>query len=143
MKFLKIKPMIQDKVNKFGVAVKCEHTPLEYISSIFLREKTGGTLSLILNLKNLNMCLEYKHFKMQTLQTILTSIQSNCYIATIDFKDTYYSVMVVTYYSIYGNDTYFLKFFCISKLLKFVAFPKGLSPGPRKFTKLTKPLLPM
>ena len=73
--------MIQDGVNKLlkkGVAVECEHEPVKYISPIFLREKTDGIQRLILNLKNLNKYLEYNHFKMQTRQTILTLIQSNC-----------------------------------------------------------------
>ena len=134
----KNQPTIQDEVNKLlekGVVVECEHEPVEYISPIFLREKTDGTQRLILNLKHLNKYLEYKHFKMQTLQTILTLIQPNCYMATIDLKDAYYSVKID------GNDTCFLKFLCNSKLLKFVVLPNGLSPGPRKFTKLTKPPL--
>ena len=37
---------------------------------------------------------------MQTLQTILTLIQPNCYMATIDLKDAYYSVKID------GNDTF-------------------------------------
>ena len=57
--------------------------------------------------------------------------------ATIDLKDAYYSVKAD------GNDTYFLKFLCNSKLLKFVVLPNGLSQGPQKFTKLTKPSLAM
>ena len=69
---------------------------------------------------------------MQTLQTILTLIQQNCYTATIDLKDAYYSVKID------GGDTRFLKFLCNSKLLKLVVLPNGLSPGSRKFTKLTK-----
>ena len=63
----KNQPTIQDEVNKLlekGV-VECEHEPAEYISPIFLREKTDGTQRLILNLKHLNKYLEYKHFKMQ------------------------------------------------------------------------------
>ena len=72
---------------------------------------------------------------MQTLQTILTLIQPNCYMATINLKDAYYSVKID------GNDTFFLKFICNSKLLKFFILPNDLSPGPRKFTKLTKPSL--
>ena len=55
--------------------------------------------------------------------------------ATIDLKDTYYSVD--------GNDACLLKFLCNSKLLKFVVLPNGLSPGPRKIAKLTKPALAM
>ena len=55
--------------------------------------------------------------------------------ATIDLKDAYYSIKID------ANDTCFLKFLCNSKLLKFVVLPSGLSPGPRKFTNLTKPPL--
>ena len=134
----KNQPTIQDEVNKLlekGVVVECEHEPVEYISPIFLRKKADGTQRFILNLKHLNKYLEYKHFKMQTLQTILTLIQPNCYMATIDLKDAYYPVKID------GNNTCFLKFLCKSKLLKFVVLPNGLSPGPRKFTKLTKPPL--
>ena len=119
--------MIKEEVNKplkKGVAVECEHEPLEYISPIFLKEKTDGTQRLILNLKNLNKHLEYKHFKMQTLQTTLTLIQPNCYVVTIGLKDVYYSVKTD------GDDTRFLKFLCNSKLLKFLVLSNGLSPGP-------------
>ena len=66
----KNQPTIQDEVNKLlekGVAVECENEPVEYISPIFLREKTDRTQRLILNLKHLNKYLKYKHFKMQTL----------------------------------------------------------------------------
>ena len=69
-----------------------EHELAEYISLIFLREKTDGTQKLILYLKNLNKYLGYKQLKMQTLQTILTLIQPNYYMATSDLKDVYYSV---------------------------------------------------
>ena len=133
-------PLIQEEVNKLlkkGVVVECDHEPVEYISPIFLKEKTDGTQRLILNLKKLNKHLEYKQFKMQTLQTILTLIQPNCYMATIDLKDAYYSVKSD------GGDTCFLKFLCNSKLLKFVVLANGLSQSPRKFTKLTKPPLAM
>ena len=74
---------------------------------------------------------------MQTLQTILILIQPNCYMATIDFKDAYYSVKID------GDDRRFLKFLCNSELLKFVVLPNGLSSGPQKFTKVTKPPLAM
>ena len=57
--------------------------------------------------------------------------------ATIVLKDAYYSV------KIHGDDTYFLKFLCNSILLKFAVLANSLSPGPRKFTKLTNPSLAM
>ena len=51
----KNQPTIQDEVNKLlekGVVVECEHEAVEYISPIFLREKTDGTQRLIFNLKH-------------------------------------------------------------------------------------------
>ena len=113
----KNQPLIQEEVNKLlkkDIVVECEHEPVEYISSIFWRKKTDGIQRLILNLKTSNNYLECKHFKMQTLQPILTLIQPNCYMATINLKNAYYSV------TIDGDDTCFLKFLCNSKLLKFV-----------------------
>ena len=74
---------------------------------------------------------------MQTLQTILTLIQPNCYMATIDLKDTYHSQ------KINGVNTRLLNFLCSSKLLKFVVLSNGLSPDTQKFTKLTKHPLAM
>ena len=136
----KNQPLIQEEVNKLlkkGFVVECEHKPVEYISPIFLKEKTDGRQRPILNLKNLNKHLEYKHFKMQTLQTILTLILPNSFMATTDLKDAYYSVKIA------GDDTCFAKFLCNSKLLKFLVLPNGLSPGSRKFTNLTKPPLAM
>ena len=122
-----------NKLLKKGVIVPCDHEKEEFISPIFLRDKPDGSKRLILNLKTLNKNLEYKHFKMETLQSVLTLVQPNCFMATIDIKDAYYSV------KIWDHDTSFLKFILDSKLFKFVALPNGLSPGPRKFTKLTKP----
>ena len=69
----KNQPTIQDEINKLlekGVVVECEHEPVEYISPIFLREKTDEIQRLILHLKHLKEYLKYKHFKKQTLQTI-------------------------------------------------------------------------
>ena len=115
--------------------IPCEHEQGEFISPIFLRDKNDGSHRLILNLKGLNKYLEYKHFKMQTFQSVLSLIQPDCFMATIDLKDAYYSVKIDEL------DTKYLKFLLDSRLLKFVVLPNGLSPGSRKFTKLTKPPL--
>ena len=70
---------------------------------------------------------------MKALQTNLTLIQPNCYMATIDLKYAYYLVKIDS------DDTCSLKFLCNSKLFKFVVLASGLSPGSGKFTKLTEP----
>ena len=52
--------------------------------------------------------------------------------ASIDLKNAYYSVKIDESFQKY------LKFIWHQKLYEFVCFPNGLSPCPRKFTKLTK-----
>ena len=120
------------KLLKKRAVVPCEHEQGEFISSIFLRDKNDGSHRLILNLKGLNKYLEYKHFKMQIFQSVLSLIKPDCFMATIDLKDAHYSVKIDEL------ATKYLKFLLNSKLLKFVVLPNGLFPGPRKFTKLKK-----
>ena len=64
----------------------------EYISPIFITEKSDGGFRFILNLKELNKSIEKKKFKMQTLSSILCLIRPNMYLAKLDIKDEYYSI---------------------------------------------------
>ena len=49
---------------------------------------------MILNLKALNKSIVYHHFKMDTLGSVIRLMRPNCFMATIDLKDAYYSVPV-------------------------------------------------
>ena len=109
---------------KKAVVVETSHEPGEFISSVFVRPKKDGSHRMILNLKNLNKHVQYNHFKMDTLQSVITLITPNCYMASVDLKDAYYSVPIAV------SD---------QKYLKFTCFPNGLAFCPRKFTKLMKP----
>ena len=77
--------------------------------------------------------IPYIHFKMETLQSVLSPITPGCYLASLDLKDAYYSV------PIHPDYTKFLKFIWKNQLYKFLVLPNCLCCGPRKFTKLTKP----
>ena len=77
------------KLLKKRAVVYCEHEQGEFISPIFLRDKNDGSHRLILNLKGLNKYLEYKHFKLQPSQSVLSLIQPDCFMATIYLKDAY------------------------------------------------------
>ena len=70
------------------------HSPYEVISNIFIRPKKDGGHRLILNLKGLNEFVTYHHFKMETLQSIVRLVEKNCYMASLDLKDAYYTVGV-------------------------------------------------
>ena len=45
---------------------------------------------MILKLKRLNKFVDYKHFKMKSLQNVLEIIRPGGYMAYIDLKDAFY-----------------------------------------------------
>ena len=116
-----------------AVIVETSHEPGEFISSIFVRPKKDGSHRMILNLKNLNKHVQYNHFKMDTLQSVISLMTPNCFMASVDLKDAYYSVPIAAAHQKY------LKFEWGGKLYQFTCFPNGLAFCPRKFTKLMKP----
>ena len=111
------------------------HEPGEIISPIFVREKKDGRFRLILNLKELNKSVTYTHFKMDTLQTIINLMSPNCFMASVDLKDAYYTIPV------HKEHRKYLKFLWKDKLYQFTSMPNGLSCCPRLFTKILKPPL--
>ena len=117
-----------------GAIVECEHESGEYISPIFTTPKKDGSSRMILNLKSLNKFIEYHHFKMESLPTVLSLVKRNCFMASVDLRDAYYSVPIAQEHQKY------LKFLWRGQLYKFVCFPNGLAFCPRKFTKLLKPV---
>ena len=70
------------------------HEPGEFISTIFVRPKKDGSYRSILNLKQLNNFVTNHHFKMESLQTALHLVKKNCFIASIDLRDAYYSISI-------------------------------------------------
>ena len=106
----------------------------DFISPIFLRPKKDGTFRKILNLKKLNKFVKYHHFKMDTIWTAINMMRPNCFMASIDLKDAYYSVPICQ------DHQKFLKFFWKGEYYKFLVFVNGLALCPRKFTKLLRPV---
>ena len=75
------------------------------------------------------------HFKMDTLYKALKVVYHNCFMASIDLKDAYYSVRIA------NSDKKYLPFYCNDTLFQYTCLPNGLSCAPRKSTKLLKPVL--
>ena len=128
-----IETEIKKLLNK-GVIVSTDRETDDFISPIFLREKKDGSHRMILNLKALNKSIVYHHFIMDTLGSVIRLIRPNCFMATTDLKDAYYSVPVSEKHQKY------LKFHWKGNFYKFTCFPNGLCFCPRKFTKLIKPV---
>ena len=99
-----------DNLLSKGIIVECDHEPGEFISPIFSVPKKDGSVRLILNLKKLNTFVEFAHFKMETIHTILQLVTQNCWMSSIDLKNAYYSVKVSLKFQKY------LKFFHQGKL---------------------------
>ena len=57
-----------------------------------------------------------------------------CYMASIDLKDGYYSVPIAI------EHRTFLRFYWQGTLFQYTCMPNGLSSAPRYFTKLLKPV---
>lgn len=117
-----------------GIIETCSPCNGEFISPIFARPKKDGTYRLILNLKQFNQNVEYHHFKMESINTVTMLMNPNCYMASIDLKDAYYSVPVAV------EHRKFLRFQWKNALFQYTCFPNGLACCPRKFTKLIKPI---
>ena len=79
------------------VIVESPHSQGEFASSIFLRlKKNGVDYSMILNLKELNKFIVYRHFTMDSLKTVTDLMTQGCYMASVDIKDAYYTVSIAT-----------------------------------------------
>ena len=77
-----------------GIIETTSHNSEEVVSNIFITPKKDGSHRLILNLKGLNQFVTYHPFKMDTLYSMLTLDEKNCYMASLDLKHAYYSVAV-------------------------------------------------
>ena len=128
--------IIEEEISKLlrkGVITEASHCR-EYISTILIRPKKDGGHRLILNLKQLNAYVEYHHFKMDTLQSAVRLMKPNCFLASVDLRDAYYSIPIDR------EHQKFLEFHWKGKLFQFSCLPNGLSCAPRLFTKVLKPV---
>ena len=112
------------------------HEDGQFISNFFLRpKKQAGKLRLICNLKELNRFVEYKHFKMETINTVKDTITEGCFMAAIDLNEAYHSVPIDK------SHRQYLKIMWKGQLYEYCALAFRLSTAPRVFTKLLKPIL--
>ena len=103
-----------------------------FMSNIFLRPKKTGGHRMILNLKPLNPHVQYQHFKMATLSSALELVTPNCYMASLDLSDAYYSISVAK------DHRKYLQFIFEGQVYHFTCLANGVSSAPRTFTKLLK-----
>ena len=89
--------LVQSELEKLlskGIIKKTFHEQIEHVSPIFITPKSDGGIRIILNLKNLNKCIKFQHFKMHTIKDVLQLIRKDCFMISIDLKDAYHSIKI-------------------------------------------------
>lgn len=129
--------LLQVEVNKLlqkGVITKIPYNPSLFVSNIFSRPKPNGAIRLIIDLTDLNNHLVKEHFKMDHIEVAINMVSQGSFMASIDLKDAYYAV------PLHATSKPFVCFTWNGDIFQFNCVPFGLSPAPRIFTKILKPL---
>ena len=122
------------EMEKKGIIEPTVREEGDWVSNVFPRDKPDGSVRIILDLTQLNLYIEYLHFKMSSLTTALEMVREHSWLASIDLKDAYFSIPV------HWEHRKYLKFQWRDKLYQFRVLPNGLACAPRYFTKLLTPL---
>ena len=99
---------------------------------IFLVPKPNNRWRPILDLSTLNTFLNTGTFKMETPETIRTSLQVGEWVTSIDFKDAYFHI------PIHSQSRKYMRFHLQGRSYQFKALPFGLSTAPMEFTVVAK-----
>ena len=89
----------------------------------------------VINLKDLNIYLQYNHFKMERIHLLRDLMRPNDWLGKIDLRDAYFVI------PIWENHKKYLRFRWKDSLLEFMCLPFGLAVAPRVFTKIMKPVV--
>ncbi|MCG7879115.1 MAG: reverse transcriptase domain-containing protein [Candidatus Thiodiazotropha endolucinida] len=124
---------IQCLLEKGAIVPSCDEID-QFISNIFIVPKPNGKFRPVINLRELNYFVTYKHFKQETFPVVLDMIQQYDFFTKLDLSDAYFSIGIDPFFQ------KFLKFHWQGQLFKFLCLPFGLSSAPRVYTKVLKPI---
>ena len=105
---------------------------LGFYNRLFLVPKPNNRWRPVLDLSTLNTFLNTGSFKMETPETIRTSLQIGQWVTSIDFKDAYFHI------PIHSQSRKYMCFHLQSRSYQFKALPFGLSTAPMEFTVVAK-----
>ena len=114
-------------IDKNAVELVRNKTSVSFFNILFLVPKPNNRWRPILDLSNLNFFL-----KMETPETIRTSLQQGEWVTSIDFKDAYFHI------PIQEQSRKYLRFHIQGQTYQFKALPFGLSTVPLEFTVVAK-----
>ena len=119
-------------LDKKAVEVVQNPQSLGFYNRLFLVPKPNNRWRPILDLSKLNNYLKTQSLKMETPETIRTSLQTGEWVTSIDFKDAYFHI------PINSQSRKYMRFHLQDKTSQFKALPFGLSTAPMEFTVVAK-----
>ena len=119
-------------IDKNAVELVLNQTSLGFFNRLFLVPKPNNKWRPILDLSQLNLFLKVEKFKMETPETIRTSLQRGEWVTSVDFKDAYFHI------PIQEQSKKYLRFHVQGRTYQFKALPFGLSTASMEFTVLAK-----
>ena len=117
---------------KNAVELVKHQTSLGFFNRLFLVPKPNNKWRPILDLSKLNLFLKTEKFKMETPETIRTSLKQGEWVTSIDFKDAYFHI------PIQEQSRKYLRFHVQGQTYQFKALTFGLSTAPLEFTVIAK-----
>ena len=119
-------------INKNAVEPVENQNSLGFYNRLFLVPKPNNRWRPVLDLSTLNTFLNTESFKMETPETIRTSLQAGEWVTSIDFKDAYFDI------PIHSQSRKYMRFHLQGRSYQFKALPFGLSTAPMEFTVVAK-----
>ena len=119
-------------IDKNAVELVQNQRSLGFFNWLFLVPKPNNKWRPILDLSKLNLFLKVEKFKMETPETIRSSLQQGEWVTSIDFQDAYFHI------PIQEQSRKYLRFHVRGRTYQFKALPFGLSTAPLEFTVVAK-----
>ena len=101
-----------------------------YYSRLFVVPKPNGKWRPIIDLKRLNRMTVIPKFKMETVQSVMSSLTKGNFAFSIDLSDAYFHI------PIHPRSRKYLRICFAGRVFQFRALPFGLSSAPWIFTKV-------
>ena len=121
------------KLLSMGAIEPAPPTPGFY-SRLFVVMKASGDWRPVIDLSILNKFVEQTPFKMETVQSVLSSIRKDDWMISLDLKDAYFQV------PIHPDSRKYLRFCVQGEPFQFKALCFGLSTAPQVFTRVMAPI---
>ena len=119
-------------MNKNAVESVANQNSLGLYNRLFLVPKPNNRWRPVLDLSTVNTFLNTESFKMETPETIRTSLQVGEWVTSIDFNDAYFHI------PIQHQSRKYMRLHIQGQFYQFKALPFGLSTAPIEFTVVDK-----